>query len=224
MNVEIISRPDGGALKLCEEAAATCTNSRRPATALRTAMDSRHDSVLEHATFSFRITGISRVTLAQLTRHRIASFSVQSQRYVDQRTQARVIPESISANEEAMKIFNRISTEAVEAYERLVELGVPKEDARYVLPESTMTELVMTMNVRELGHFFSLRTCNKAQWEIRELADKMLRLLREEEPILFANVGPGCIRGQCPEKRPCRHPRNREEWDAAGPKNENNKD
>lgn len=211
MKVELIAHTTDP-LALCEEAAAMCTQSDKPAQALRGAIRSGHESVLEHASFTFRITGISRITLAQLTRHRIASFSVLSQRYVDQKDQEIIVPESIKQNGEMLDLYVSHVSRLRRIYDSMVEAGIPKEDARYVLPQGTTTDLIMTMNARELGHFFSLRCCNRAQWEIREMADQMLRILVSKWPELFGQCGPGCIRGHCPEKRPCGHPRSAEDW------------
>ena len=96
----------------------------------------------------------------------------------------------------------------------MVEAGIPAEDVRYLTPQAITTNLVLTMNARELRHFFSLRCCNRAQWEIRHLADEMLRLCRKEAPILFETAGPGCVTGNCPESRPCGQPRNKSDWEA----------
>ncbi len=203
--------------ELCGQAAATCTDSKNYESALKHAVESGHTSVLEHAVFTFKVEGISRACLAQLTRHRLASFDVQSQRYVKLDNPELVIPESIlmmdplntSLAEEAIQCMRN----SMDIYKKLLDAGVPAEDARYVTPQSVPTELVMTMNARELLHFFSLRTCNRAQWEIRKLADEMLKICRKVSPQIFGNVGPGCITGRCPEKRPCGHARNVEEWD-----------
>ena len=211
MKVELIAHTTDP-LALCEEAAAMCTQSDKPAQALRGAIRSGHESVLEHASFTFRIEGISRITLAQLTRHRIASFSVLSQRYVNQQDQEVIIPESIKQNGEMLDLYVSQVSRRRWIYDAMVEAGIPKEDARYILPQGTTTDLIMTMNARELGHFFSLRCCNRAQWEIREMADQMLRILVAQWPELFGQCGPGCIRGHCPEKRPCGHPRSAEDW------------
>ena len=100
-------------------------------------------------------------------------------------------------------------------YQRMVESGIPCEDARYVTPQAVPTTLVMTMNARELLHFFSLRTCNRAQWEIRHLADEMLTICKRLSPGIFDQAGPGCVTGSCPEKRPCGHPRNSGEWEGS---------
>ena len=187
-------------------AAGICTRARNSSKALETAMASGHESVLEHANFTFRISDISRVTLAQLTRHRIASFSVQSQRYVEQPEQAYVIPPTIEENDNTEALFRFALNAAHTSYRKLLDMGIPKEDARYILPEGTTTELLLTMNARELRHFFYLRCCNKAQWEIRELANTMLSLCKDVCPELFKDAGPGCLRGSCPEAKPCGKP------------------
>ena len=204
--------------ELCGEAAATCTDSKNYESALRHAMESGHTSVLEHAVFTFKIEGISRACLAQLTRHRLASFDVQSQRYVKLGNWEAVMPKSLVGSDSIEKMelyklaFDCIQN-SMEVYEKLLAAGVPAEDARYVTPQAITTELVMTMNARELLHFFSLRTCNRAQWEIREMADRMLKLCKKAAPVLFENAGPGCVTGHCPERKPCRNPRSAEEWE-----------
>ena len=169
-------------------------------------MERGHLSVTEHASFTFAVEGISRSLLAQLTRHRIASFSVQSQRYVSMAEGFDyVVPPSISAlGEEEEREFIR-QMETMHAWyrqwqEKLGGAGEgANQDARFVLPNAAATRLVMTMNARELIHFFSLRCCNRAQWEIRALAWQMLALCSREAPALFAQAGPACLRGACPE-------------------------
>lgn len=210
MEIKLISAPDMGAVEVCEHAAAMSTQTGKPAQALRSAMRSGHDSVLEHASFTFEIRGVSRVLLAQLTRHRIASFTVLSQRYVNQQDQGCIIPASIVKSEYADLYAATVRT-VHGIYREMIEAGIPKEDARYILPEGTTTDLIMTMNARELGHFFKLRCCNRAQWEIRELADAMLRICRRQYPELFGSAGPACLRGECHEAKPCGHPRKQEE-------------
>ena len=197
---------------LCGAAAAVCTNSKNGESALRHAMDSGHTSVLEHAVFTFKVEGLSRAALAQLTRHRLASFDVQSQRYVKLDDPELVIPDSIKASSFAAEAESTMRY-VMNLYQRMVEAGIPCEDARYVTPQAVPTTLIMTMNARELLHFFSLRTCNRAQWEIRQLADEMLRLCKEVSPVLFEKAGPGCVTSLCPEKKSCGHPRAREDWD-----------
>lgn len=168
-------------------------------------MSMGHESVLEHVTFTFGVEGVSRVLLAQLTRHRLASFSVQSQRYVSYENGfGFIIPPSIeSLGEEAVRLY----TEQMNTMERWYtdwqkKLGAGEksnEDARFVLPNACETRLVMTMNVRELRHFFSLRMCNRAQWEIRKMAEEMHLLCLKTAPDLFRDAGPACLRGACPE-------------------------
>jgi thymidylate synthase (FAD) len=160
-----------------------------------------HQSVLEHASFTFGIEGISRVTTHQLVRHRIASFSQQSQRYVSHREQfAAVIPPSIAASPEFMNRFEAQLNALHETYAAMVAGGIPAEDARYILPNATETKIMVTMNARGLLNFFTLRCCERAQWEIRALAVEMLRLVKGVAPVIFKDAGPGCLSGPCPEK------------------------
>ncbi len=164
-----------------------------------------HDSVLEHASFTFGIEGVSRVLLAQITRHRLASFSVQSQRYVSYENGfGYIVPPKIEAlGPDAVVEFEQQMDTMHQWYtawqERLGTGEGGNEDARFVLPGACETRMMVTMNVRELRHFFSLRMCSRAQWEIRALATEMHRLCMEVAPALFANAGPGCLRGACPE-------------------------
>ena len=168
-------------------------------------MNMGHESVLEHVTFSFGVEGVSRVLLAQLTRHRIASFSVQSQRYVSyEKGFGYILPDSIAAlGEDAVQQYQKqmdtIEGWYVDWQKKLGKGEKSNEDARFVLPNACETRLVVTMNVRELRHFFSLRMCNRAQWEIRKMAEEMFRICFETAPALFADAGPACIRGKCPE-------------------------
>ena len=167
---------------------------------LSTIMGSGHFSTLEHASYTFAVDGVSRALTHQLVRHRIASFNQQSQRYVRfSDGVATVKPESVAASEEASAVFDRAIDAAVEAYGKLLEAGVPAEDARYLLPNAAETKIVITMNVRELLHFFELRCCNRAQWEIREMAWQMLALCKQAAPALFEHAGPACVSGACPE-------------------------
>ena len=197
---------------LCGAAASVCTNSGNIGSALRHAVGSGHTSVLEHAVFTFRVEGLSRAALAQLTRHRLASFDVQSQRYVRLENPELVIPDTVRGSRYAAEAESTMRY-AMNLYQRMVDDGIPAEDARYVTPQAVPTKLIMTMNARELLHFFSLRTCNRAQWEIRALADSMLKICRETAPGIFLSAGPGCVTGRCPEKKPCGHPRQSGEWD-----------
>lgn len=184
-----------------------------------------HESPIEHASFTFAVEGVSRSLLAQLTRHRIASFSVQSQRYVKANHFEYITPPEIAEDEDALARYTQAMDACYEHYLALSELlekrhfaallgeGVPEkqarsraekmaiEDARYVLPNACETKLMMTMNARSLFNFFRLRCCSRAQWEIREMAWQMLFLCREAAPALFAKAGPSCVSGACSEGR-----------------------
>ena len=175
---------------------------------LSTIMGSGHFSTLEHASYTFAVDGVSRALTHQLVRHRIASFNQQSQRYVRFADGvATVKPESVAASEEASSVFDQAIAAAVEAYGKLLDAGVPAEDARYLLPNAAETKIVITMNVRELLHFFSLRCCNRAQWEIRDMAHRMLELARPTAPFVFLDAGAPCVGGTCPEgKMTCGNP------------------
>lgn len=164
-----------------------------------------HFSVLEHASFTFGIEGISRALSHQLVRHRLASYSQQSQRYVKfSGGIPAVIPESIRANEDAMDLFEWVMETCEQAYNELIEHGIPAEDARFVVPNAAETKIIMTMNARELLHFFGHRCCNRAQWEIRKMADDMLRLCYQVAPIIFEKGGPSCVsEGVCHEGKMC---------------------
>lgn len=182
-----------------------------------------HSSVMEHSSFTFGIEGVSRSLLAQITRHRIASFSVQSQRYVREKMFEYVVPPEIEGDEEAKAEFIKAMEEDQRHYEKLTAILKQKhkarflsegmsekaadtaaekkaiEDARFVLPNACTTKIMMTMNCRSLQNFFALRCCNRAQWEIRELAEEMYRLVYAVAPHVFANSGPACVRGACSE-------------------------
>lgn len=161
-------------------------------------MASGHLSVLEHATFTFGIEGISRACSHQLVRHRLASYSQQSQRYVKQEEPHFIVPQSVIDAGQADR-YNQAMEYAWAFYRAMCIAGVPAEDARFVLPNAAETKLVMTMNARELRHFFFLRCCERAQWEIRAMAKEMLRLVQLTAPALFRTAGPGCTTGNCPE-------------------------
>lgn len=165
-----------------------------------------HLSPIEHASFTFGIEGVSRSLLAQITRHRVASFSVKSQRYVAVGEDFNyVVPPAIAALGEAAEAkYEEQMREAARWYAEWREaLGgsgeAANEDARFVLPNAAETKMVVTMNARELMHFFSLRCCNRAQWEIREVAWRMLELVMRVAPALFASSGPSCVSGACAE-------------------------
>lgn len=182
-----------------------------------------HESPFEHASFTFGIEGVSRALLAQITRHRIASYSVQSQRYVNKESFEYIIPpeieslpaareEFLQAMEEDRRHYMRLAALLKEKHvSRLVGEGLDRsaaektaeklafEDARSVLPNACDTKIVMTMNVRSLYNFFSLRCCSRAQWEIRALAEEMLRQVKKVAPTLFRKAGPPCVSGPCTE-------------------------
>lgn len=185
--------------------------------------DLGHASPIEHASFTFGIEGVSRALLAQITRHRIASFSVKSQRYVKEGAFDFVTPPEIAEIPEALEIYKKSMQDAQDTYDRLAETLTKKhtetflkegkdektaarmaqkkaiEDARFVLPNACETKMVVTMNARSLLNFFSLRCCNRAQWEIREVANLMLALVSKVAPELFKSAGPACVRGKCSE-------------------------
>lgn len=168
--------------------------------------DMGHHSPIEHASFTFGIEGVSRALLAQITRHRLVSFSVQSQRYVNKSAGFNyIIPPSIlSLGSEAVSRYMEQMATMQEWYNEWVEdLGgkceTANQDARFVLPNACETKMIMTMNARELLHFFRLRCCNRAQWEIRALAYEMLKLCNDVCPSLFSSAGASCVMGQCSE-------------------------
>lgn len=175
---------------------------------LETIMKSGHFSTLEHASYTFAIDGVSRALTHQLVRHRMASFNQQSQRYVKSDESLEFIkPDTIASNPEQSEIFDKAVQAAMDAYRALTEAGVPAEDARYLLPNAAETKIVVTMNIRELLHFFEVRCCNRAQWEIQDLALKMLDLVRPTAPFIFLDAGAPCIKGPCIEgKMTCGNP------------------
>lgn len=198
---------------LCGAAALTSTKSGSPSEmfekmkpeiakrVIRKVTGYGHTSIIEHACFTFSIEGVSRAMTHQLVRHRIASYTQQSQRYVTYNTLENYItPPSITNNSEAKKIFDETLRKISETYEKLLNLKIPKEDARFILPNAAKTNIIVTMNARELRHFFNLRCCARAQWEIREVAIEMLRQVKRVAPTLFENAGPSCVElGYCPE-------------------------
>ena len=175
---------------------------------LSTIMGSGHFSTLEHASYTFAVDGVSRALTHQLVRHRIASFNQQSQRYVKFKGEIPVVkPASVADNAETSALFDEAIECVTRAYRTLVEAGVPAEDARYLLPNAAETKIVITILPSELLHFFELRCCNRAQWEIRNLAWKMLELARPTAPYIFADAGAPCVHGICPEgKMTCGNP------------------
>lgn len=207
MRVTLLNHP---APEVCATAAGMCYKAVDEHKAMMHAVKCGHESVLEHCSFTFLIEDVSRVLLAQLTRHRIASYSVESQRYCGVNTEY-ITPDTVADAVEhgpLRSLFIETCVQVEELYNSLIEAGVPAEDARYFTFQGKVTRLVLTMNARELRHFFSLRCCNRAQWEIRQMADEMLRCCRTVAPDLFNDAGPGCVRGACPEgKKSCGTPR-----------------
>jgi thymidylate synthase (FAD) len=173
---------------------------------IRTLRGSGHMSPFEHASFTFAVEGASRVMTHQLVRHRVASYSQRSQRYVTMGTPKCVIPPEIDGNPKARAVFESSAREAYAAYERMISLGAPKEDARFILPHGWETSIMVTMNARELRHFFELRLCRRAQWEIRDAARKMLSAVLRAAPELFDTAGPPCVEDRCRESNPCGRP------------------
>jgi len=167
---------------------------------LKTIMKSGHFSALEHASYTFAVDGVSRALTHQLVRHRLASYNQQSQRYVTYSGEPEVItPPLIASDEKNKALFDDAMDRAYSAYAALIEAGVPAEDARYVLPNACVSKIVVTMNIRELLHFFTLRCCRRAQWEIQELAKRMLDLAAPTAPYVFMDAGASCRRGPCTE-------------------------
>lgn len=200
-----------------------------------------HHSPIEHVSFTFAIEGVSRSLTHQLVRHRVASYSQQSQRYVRLKQFEYIIPPNIEKNEEAKNIFIKSMNRIQEEYNQLVEILFKNElaslvkehlndkklispdevdekqyamlkgkaekkaieDARYVFPNACETKIIVTMNARELIHFFNHRCCNRAQWEIRQMAREMLMQARVVAPVLFKYAGPSCVNGPCPEGGMC---------------------
>lgn len=167
---------------------------------VRKLVEMGHFSTLEHVTFTFAIEGVSRVLTHQLVRHRIASYSQQSQRYVKEHDFETILPPSIGARPAEREKFEKLMSEIRTLYTEWTEMGIPAEDARYILPNAAETKIVVTMNVRSLYNFFSLRCCTRAQWEIRALAERMLAEVKEVAPVLFEKAGPSCVTdGICTE-------------------------
>jgi len=171
-------------------------------------LDLGHESPLEHVTFTFGIEGISRVTSHQLVRHRVgASYSQKSQRYVSEDQFDYIVPHTIKKNKNLESYYEAIMKEINSAYKLMIDQGIPPEDARYLLPNATETKMIVTFNARSLYHFFKLRCCNRAQWEIRELANIMLKEVKKVAPVLFSRAGKPCsLTGKCPEgKMSCKN-------------------
>ncbi|MBQ4617152.1 MAG: FAD-dependent thymidylate synthase [Clostridia bacterium] len=182
-----------------------------------------HESPIEHVSFTFGIEGISRSCTHQLVRHRIASYSQKSQRYVSEKGFEYITPPAVAADETALAAYEATMEQISQAYNTLADIlekthtaeliaqgkseqdaaraarKIAIEDARFVLPNACETKIIVTMNARTLMNFFRHRCCNRAQWEIRAVADEMLRLCREAAPALFSHAGPSCVNGACPE-------------------------
>ncbi len=209
MKVKLLSyTPDAD--RICASAGQSCYSSKGATAILDGTDDAQaerilgkivgmgHHSVIEHAVFTFSVEGVSRALTHQLVRHRMASYSQQSQRYVSMQEASYVTPPSISEDPGLKARYDAMMDGIWKAYREFADV-VPKEDARYLLPNASTTNITITMNARELLHFFSLRCCNRAQWEIREMADRMLELCKEVSPVIFKEGGAPCVCGPCPE-------------------------
>lgn len=204
MEVKIINVSNLNPDEICGMAASLCYNGNNPAKSLNHALKTHHDSVTEHSSFTFKISGVSSALLAQLTRHRFFSFSVQSERYCGASPEY-VTPPSIENDEAALELWEATIEMIHEAYDCLVNVhNIPKEDARLIREKATAYNLIATANSRELMRFFELRCCTRAQWEIRELAYNMLECVKAVAPITFKEAGAHCERfGFCPEGEKC---------------------
>lgn len=186
-------------------------------------MNLGHQSPIEHISFSFAVEGVSRTLTHQLVRHRLASYSQRSQRYVSEGQFHYIVPPAIKGDKQAEKVFVKAMEDDQKAYDKIsyilkekyiksyINEGISEkkaqskaekkaiEDARYILPNACETKIMITMNARSLIHFFNVRCCNRAQWEIREMATQMLIEVKKVAPIIFKKAGPSCIKGPCPE-------------------------
>lgn len=197
--------------RVCAAAAASCYSSqgasglhetlsdKKVERLLKRTVGSGHHSVVEHAVFTFSLEGVSRALTHQLVRHRIASYSQQSQRYVRFDEPTYVTPPEVEKRAEAVEVFDQAVRRSWQAYRELVDAGVPEEDARFVLPNAATTNITITMNARELLHFFRLRCCLRAQWEIRRAAMRMLEECKRVAPVIFEDAGRPCLAGPCPD-------------------------
>lgn len=206
MNVSLISHTDKPTTT-CARAARTCTSTSPwgkydPDKLLKRVLAMGHESIAEHASFTFVVEGISRACSHQLVRYRHASFAQQSQRYVEG-VPSIVVPESISEVQPAWDEFHSALDHIDDVYNNLVnEYGIPPEDARYILPNAACTNITVTVNAAELRHMMRQRLCNRAQWEIRALVGEMAERARAVAPVLFEGVGPACFNGgECPERK-----------------------
>lgn len=196
MDVELIAitrylRGNGTPEELLEHAGRICYRSHSrgdPGVFLRARVREGHESLIEHAAATFEISGISRACSHQLVRHRIASYSQESQRYVDMRDPQWALPPAVAGEPEARAIWDELAEQVKAAYRALRDLGVRKEDARFVLPNAAATRIVATMNFRELLHTFRLRISPQAQWEIRGVCARMLELIYPHAPSVFGDL------------------------------------
>lgn len=214
----MIAHTDAGE-SVCGVASKNCVSETMPELgdddllkSMKGAIASGHESVLEHWSATFAVSGVSRALTHQLVRHRIASYSQQSQRYVDMGKFEYVTPDSISRRREGnvdpyfyLQEYEHLMDEISKLYQGMIIGGIPEEDARYILPNACTTNIVVSMNARQLRHFFALRCCERAQKEIRELANKMLEECIKVAPNIFSDAGPSCVqRGYCVEgKKSC---------------------
>jgi len=221
MNVQLL-RNTRDAESVCAAAALSCNlsypaedvvlNSEKVNAILKQIIKSGHHSILEHVVYTFSVSEVSRVLTHQLVRHRMASYTQQSQRCIKLDIPSFITPPSIETSvndqwqQENLDMFHFAMNTAWETYNNLIEKGIPEEDARYVLPGACNTNIVITMNARELFHFFELRMCMKAQWEIRELSNRMYNICMAENFEIFQYAGPKCWTSKCNETKPCGHP------------------
>lgn len=202
--------------RVCAAAAYTSTSGKTPeelvkemsddqvAKVLRHVRKAGHHSVIEHASFTFSVRGISRACSHDLVRHRIASYTQESQRYITYKDLKYKMPPKIAENPEMKQEFERVMKTCSDAYNMAIDAGMASEDARFMYPNATLTNICITMNGRELRHFFNLRCCRRAMWEITELADLMLAEARKVAPVIFEDAGPRCVElRHCPEVKPC---------------------
>lgn len=212
MQVKLLSMTQNP-LETAAYAASRCYMSEPRPEIVKHCWESGHTSVTEHIYFTFEITGISRSLLAQLTRHRLASYSVTSQRYVDMKDYDMIIPHGIDNNPVAKTVFNQAMDKSMDAYQELQQLNVKNEDARAVLPNACSTNLVMTINLRSLGNFMNERLCKRAQDEIRQLARQMKAVVLSQdcwgdfkEHLDKRILVPKCEKNTikfCPERKSC---------------------
>jgi len=165
--------------------------------------DLGHQSPLEHCSFTFGIEGVSRALSHQLVRHRLASYSQKSQRYVKEGQFEYITPPTIEEDEVVFLEYIKLMNNIQDFYNLAIKRDIPAEDARFALPHACETKLIMTMNIRSLLHFFDERCCNRAQWEIRQMADMMLDICKEIAPNIFSKAGASCVRGKCKEGKMC---------------------